>query len=113
MELNLSTFFRAIGIHIFDTVELGDILNDRDDSLKIISLDKVDDFLWEELRYSWVDLASKFGVLFELFLHLRGKEVNEELCVAVLDRDFHNLFSPVNDLYDAIELSDVEILSIK
>ena len=50
---------------------------------------------------------------FELFLHLRGKEVNEELGVAVLDRDFHNLFSPVNDLYDAIELSDVEILSIK
>ena len=67
MELNFSGFVAGVSINVFDLNNLGHILNDLDDSVKLVNFHNIDKLLTKELSESAVHLIIKFGVLGEKF----------------------------------------------
>jgi len=102
VEFNLSGFFAAIGVDVFDSVYIGNIFDDGNDSFEVISFDEVDDFLAEEFRKSFVALFSKLGIFVEILLHLLGKQVNQVFCPSILNGDLDDLLLVVNDVGNAV-----------
>ena len=70
MELDSSALFTAVGIDILYSIDVRDIFHNFNNSLQIISLEDIDDFLLEELRESGIAFLSELRIFVEVFLHL-------------------------------------------
>ena len=70
MELDSSALFTAVGIDILYSIDVRDIFHNFNNSLQIISLEDIDDFLLEELRESGIAFLSELRIFVKVFLHL-------------------------------------------
>ena len=70
MELDSSALFTAVGIDILYSIDVRDIFHNFNNSLQIISLQDIDDFLLEELRESGIAFLSELRIFVKVFLHL-------------------------------------------
>ena len=70
MELDSSALFTAVGINILYSIDVRDIFHNFNNSLQIISLEDIDDFLLEELRESGIAFLSELRIFVKVFLHL-------------------------------------------
>ena len=70
MELDSSALFTAVGIDILYSIDVRDIFHNFNNSLQIISLEDIDDFLLEEFSESGIAFLSELRIFVEVFLHL-------------------------------------------
>ena len=102
MEFNLSGFFARIGVHILDSVDVRNILDDFNNSIKLIYFHDVDQFLLEEFIESGITFFSQFGILFEVLFHLDCQHVNQVLGPGFLNGNLNDLFSVVGQVNDSV-----------
>lgn len=103
MEFNFSRFFTAVSIDVFDSVNIRDVFDDRDNSFKVISFNKVNDFLSKEFRKSFITLFSEFRIFIKVFLHLFGKQVNQMFGSSILNRNLNYFFFVVNHVGNTVD----------
>lgn len=102
MEFDSSRFVAAVSIDIFNSVDLRDVFDNRNDSLEIISFNKINDLLGEEFSQPRIAFLSEFRIFLEVFSHLNGKEVDQMLSSGILDRHLNDFLSIVNHIGNSI-----------
>ena len=102
MEFNSSRFITAVGINVFNSVEFRNVFDNGNNPLEVISFNKVNDLLREELSQSSIAFLSKFRIFLKVFSHLNSKQMNQVLSSGILNWHFNNLFFVVNDVGNSI-----------
>jgi len=85
MEFNSSGFGARVGINVLDSNSLRYKLNDLNDSVELINLNNIDQFLLEELNQLGIDLGSNLGIFKGEGSQVGGEEMDEMLGPGVLD----------------------------
>lgn len=89
MEFNSSGFGARVGINVLDSNSLRYKLNDLNDSVELINLNNIDQFLLEELNQLGIDLGSNLGIFKGEGSQVGGEEMDEMLGPGVLDGDLN------------------------
>ena len=100
MELNFSTFFTTVSVHIFNSNYLGFILNNGDKSVHFIDADDVDKFLGEVFGKTRIDFVIEFGIFCVELFHFCGQLIDELFGFCVLHwhlNCFQNIFLYFDD----------------
>lgn len=79
MEFYSLGFLTGISVNVFNFDYFRNILNNANNSLKLINFYDVDQLLLEEFVKTGVTLFSEFGIFFEIFLHLDSQHMNQML----------------------------------
>ena len=89
MEFNSSGFGARVSINIFDSNSLRYEPNDLNDSVELIDLDNIDQFLLEELNQLGIDLGINLWIFKGEGSQVGGEEMDEVLGPGVLDGDLN------------------------
>lgn len=94
-------------------MELWNVFDNWDNSVKVISLKEVNDLLAEELSKSDITFFSEFGIFFKVFSHLDGQQVNQVFGSCVLHWNFNNFFVEFSNSGNTIDVCDFNSFTVK